>query len=581
MKAPLTQTALALSTLLIIGCGTDTGSQTDGSGSFSSGAVSSAGSQSVPLGSSSISHAVSSASTTSKSASSETGCSYLLESGGTAVTTLQGALRGVRSHDAYAFLGIPYAAPPVGARRWQAPEPPECRAEPLDADAYKSACPQVKFEPGDSVGQYAGDEDCLYLNVFKPVSPRTDSLPVMIFIHGGGNTQGSASLISNGARIYDGSYLAGGGDAVTVTINYRLGALGWLVHPALEQNGTSGNYGLQDQIMALHWIRDNIAAFGGDPENIMIFGESGGGVDVCALMTSPRAEGLFTRAAIESGGCVAADYAQRLAEGERFADDMNCSGTPDVHQCLMQTPAQTLVSTLSAPFQNGIVTTAFGPTVNGAQLTQHPYQALLDGAYNHVPLLIGTNRDETASVIAPGSITPAGFTLLLKATLPSAMLDEALALYPPGETNSEARSAMIAFTSDSQFHCPARRNALAAALHGDPVWRYLFDHAPDTFSGDFYGAVHGLELFYVFNTYVDALSAFVVTEDDHAVGALMANAWRRFADTGDPNGGNDPNWPRYSSEDPYLRIAAEPGSATGYRQSQCNFWDRVIASGDD
>ncbi len=508
-------------------------------------------------------------------------CGYELSPGTDTVTTLQGTVKGVRSEEAYAFWGIPFAAPPVDTLRWQSPQPPACRETPLNASAYPSACPQIRFDQDAGSGEYEGNEDCLYLNVFKPVSPLSDKLPVMVFIHGGGNTQGSAAQITNDARIYDGSYLAGSGDVVVITMDYRLGPLGWLVHPALEINGTAGNLGMQDQVAALQWVRDNAAAFGGDPGNVLLFGESGGGVDVCALLSSEKAAGLFDRAAIESGGCVAESYADRTAEGNAFVDDMNCSDAPDVRECLMQKTPQELVSTLSAPLSGGVAGSDFGPTVDGIWLTQRPDAALEAGEYNHVPLLIGSNRDETAISILPGSVTPSGFELFVKVVIPSDMWDEALSLYPPGSSNTEARLSKITFTTDAQFTCPARRFAKAVSAHGDAVWRYLFSHASDTAAGSFYGAVHGLELYYVFQTYVQSLPADDVSDDDRFVAELMGNDWRRFAATGDPNGGSDPFWPSYDvSNDPYLEISADAGAGQDYRNIYCDFWDRVAERGD-
>lgn len=507
--------------------------------------------------------------------SSETPCGCEISAGTDTVTTLQGTIKGTRSEDAYAFLGIPFAAPPIGALRWHPPQPPACRETTLNASSFQSACPQLSFDSTGDSGTYEGEEDCLYLNVFKPVTPLGDKLPVMVFIHGGGNTQGSAAKISNDARIYDGSYLAGG-DAVVVTLNYRLGALGWLVHPALEQNGTAGNLGLQDQAAALQWVRDNAAAFGGNPDRVMLFGQSGGAVDVCALLSSEKTAGLFDRAAMQSGGCVAESYATRLEEGEDFVSEMNCSAAPDIRECLMQKTPRELVSTLSPPLSGGVAGSDFGLTVDGVWLTQYPDTALETGDYNHVPLLIGSNRDETALSILPGSVTPTSFERFLKLVVPSEMWDEALSLYPPGESNAEARASKIAFTTDSQFTCAARRYAKTVSGHGDPVWRYLFTHTSDTIGGSFYGAFHGLELFYLFQTYTQAIPADSISDGDRVTAGLMGEYWRRFAATGDPNGGGDPFWPSYDAQnDAFFEINADASAGQEYRKTYCDFWDRM------
>ena len=511
--------------------------------------------------------------------SSSEGCRWEPAPGTDTVITTEGPIKGSGSNGTYAFLGIPFAEPPVGASRWQPPQPPQCRSQMLETVNYGMSCAQIRFEQGSDDGVYEGGEDCLYLNVFKPVHPEASALPVLFFIHGGGNVQGSASQISSGARIYDGSYLASGGDAIVVTTNYRLGPLGWLAHPALaDENGSIGNFGLQDQIAALQWIRNNISAFGGDPERILVFGESGGAVDVCMLLVSAKAQGLFSRALIQSGGCVAQSIETRSTEAETFFDAMGCGGTQDVRACLMTLDAQTLVADNEHPLQSGIVTGGYGPVIDGDWIADEPEALLASGMFNRVPFIVGTNADEMAMAIAPGTVTPGTFELFVKAALPFAYWEEALQLYPPGDTSEAARDAKIHLTTDAQFVCPARRLAREIAVVA-PVWRYSFEYAPDTVSGHFYGAIHGLELFYVFKTFQEALRPGEITQEDINVSDTMSGFWKAFAAFGTPNGVGTFIWPAYDAQgDSLLAITSEVGQIEGYRSEYCDFWDTVSAS---
>ena len=242
-----------------------------------------------------------------------------------------GKIQGQLNGNVYEFLGIPFAHPPVEGLRWKAPVFPGAWEGIKNTTEFAPLCPQKTFEQGDTTATIQGDEDCLYLNIWTPTLDDNE-LPVMVFIHGGGNQQGGASQKVAGIYLYEGKNLAERGDVVVVTIQYRLGPLGFLVHPGLEsesENGVSGNYAILDQILALKWVQNNISKFGGNPSNVTIFGESAGGVDVGDLLVSPLAEGLFHRAIIQSAVPVVDEYSNAKNEGIDFVNQFISSGTDE------------------------------------------------------------------------------------------------------------------------------------------------------------------------------------------------------------------------------------------------------------
>jgi para-nitrobenzyl esterase len=423
-----------------------------------------------------------------------------------------------------------------------------------------------------------GEEDCLYLNVWTPATTGSDR-PVMVFIHGGGNQQGSASPPPGGFEIYNGRYLAGRTGAVVVTLNYRLGPLGYLAHPGLgaeNAENRSGNYGLLDQLLALRWVQDNIAQFGGDPSRVMIFGESAGAVNVGLLLISPLAEGLFSRALMQSGTPTARPALVRRAEGTAFAAEMGCGqGTPEEQiACLRSLNPEALIADLASPVEGGIASPGWGAAIDGWVVPMNPFQALQQGAFNHMPVAIGSTADEM-SVSAPLVVTPANVELLFDLYVPEEFEAEGLELYPPGTTNIQARQSYVQAVTDAQFTAPARRVARAiAANQEEPVWRYFFNHS---LSGifSFLGAYHGLELIYVFQTIED--TNFNITPGDEAVESLMRSYWSRFADTGDPNGDGQPEWPQYEpAADTYIEIKPAAEAGAGLRTVKSDYWDRIL-----
>lgn len=508
-------------------------------------------------------------------------CWSLFLTAQTSVNTTFGHIQGGTEEGILSFKGIPYAKPPVGNLRWNAPQPPSPWTVTRMATTFAPKCPQKNFDstnPDTSVTE--GVEDCLYLNVWTPAL--TGSRPVMFFIHGGGNQQGSATESLNGALLYTGKYIASRKDVVVVTINYRLGPLGFLAHPALAlSNGskTSGNYGTMDQILALEWVKSNIAAFGGDPNNVMVFGESAGAVNTSVLLAVPSAKGLFHRAGIQSGSPVASPYALAESNGKSFATTMGCAtGTLDQQlACLNALPIEKILSVLDNPLAGGKVSLGWGPVVDGNVLPKDPALTIVTGQHNRMPVLLGSNADEMAA-FSPLVVTPAQVRTLFASYVPDAYEAEGLSLYPPGTTNTQARQSYIQTLTDAQFTAPARRMARGLDLaQTEPVWRYFFSHAQAGL-GSIFGSTHGLELPYLFQTVEDTNygKGASYNNNDKVVAKALLDYWANFARTGNPNGTETTVWPNYDwQKDSYIDIKSPIASGEGLRTQKSDYWDRA------
>jgi para-nitrobenzyl esterase len=466
--------------------------------------------------------------------------------------------------------------------RWRAPVEPD-KWSSIDAFEFKPECPQMMFEQGSDSGMYAGSEDCLHLNIWTPSNAL--NRPVLVFIHGGANQQGAASSERDGLHMYDGTGLASHENVIVVTIQYRLGPLGFLVHPGLEaenSDGTSGNYAILDQILALKWVINNIKAFGGDSSKVMVFGESAGALNTCALLVSPLAAGTFSRALVESGAATAGNYNQNKESGIGFIrDTMGCKGSnAEMIQAARKLPPKSIVASLNNALAGGIVNSAWGPVVDGHIIPEQPLSAISGGRFNRVPVVMGSNADEM-SVAAPATVTPSMVNLLVRSAVPTDLVNEGLTLYPPGSTNIEARKSYVGFLTDAQFTVNARRTSQAIASQNVTVYRYFFNHS---FTGiqSALGAFHGIELFYVFRTLPLTKSyglAGKMTRDDSLVMNSVSRYWARFAETGNPNSPEFPTWPSYSStNDPYLEIAPVCISGKGLRKEKCDYWDKVYSA---
>jgi para-nitrobenzyl esterase len=474
---------------------------------------------------------------------------------GERVSTTSGVAHGTRAGATWSYKAIPFAAPPVGDLRFRAPERAACADSEIDATAFGPRCPQL-----DS-GAYAGSEDCLQLNVWAPAATAAPR-PVMFWIHGGGNSVGTAA-----DALYDGRRLSEVGDVVLVSANYRLGQLGFLAHPSFGTG--SGNFGTLDLVQALGWVHDNIAAFGGDPGNVTIFGESAGARDVCTLLAAQPAAGLFHRAIMESGACkFLPTRSAAEAQGNKVVAATSCAQATDVPACLRALPVATLINALAGD-PGALGSSPYQPTIDGSVLVEQPSVAMTAGRHHAVPFLVGANADETGKV-APAVPSETAYQDLVHAQYGTTLGDRVLQQYPASRF-ATPRAAYVRVTTDSRFVCPAREIARAAdAGQTAAVYRYLFQYAgPSQF-----GVVHGLDVPFVFGTFDALLTAggqpYQPTATDLAVSATIQTAWTTFARTGVP--ATTPAWPVWTPTDPTLQLDASLSVADGIRTADCDFW---------
>ncbi|HEX5110371.1 MAG TPA: carboxylesterase/lipase family protein [Vicinamibacterales bacterium] len=441
--------------------------------------------------------------------------------------TEQGVLEGIEANGVTVFRGVPFAAPPVGDLRWRAPQPAPSWRGVRKADRFSPVCMQRGSYPEDAPPE-PSSEDCLYLNVWAPRG--ANRLPVMVWIYGGALRNGSAST-----PLYAGDRLARH-DVIVVTANYRLGVFGFLAHPELTQESatrSSGNFGLLDQIAALRWVTRNIAAFGGDPGRVTVFGQSSGAISISALMASPLAKGLFQRAIAQSGGLF--EPMQILPElslpgAEKAGLELAASAGAANIMALRAKPAEEL---LKVPFKPNVI-------VDGYVLARPPYEVFRDGQQNDVAVLVGVNRDEGEYFIRGRTITAANLRSELERDFPAFLID--LAGAPrAAASDEEAHAAVARFNGDLRFGWDMWTWARLAAGKGGRVFAYEFSRVPP--SGAL-GATHGAEMPYVFD-HLD-VQALPWTQADRRLASLMSAYWTNFAKTGDPNGAGLPAWPAFT-----------------------------------
>jgi para-nitrobenzyl esterase len=463
-----------------------------------------------------------------------------LHAGSLTVQTGQGKVRGKTIDDGKvkAFLGLPYAAPPVGDLRWKAPAPPAAWKGLRDATQFAHRCAQWQIwndyhflDPGPS-------EDCLYLNVYAPAEAKAASkLPVMVWIHGGGYAAGAGSepRYTNSALVSKG--------VVLVTINYRLGVFGFLATEELAKEGRAGNYGLMDMVAALRWVQQNIAGFGGDAGNVTIFGESAGSFAVSTLMVVSDARGLFHKTIGESGaafgnGLLMSTLAERAKRDQEWVDSLGVKNLAE----LRALPTAKLIEATSKE-QVGW----FSPVIDGRFLPESVPEIYAAGKQAHVPAIIGWNRDERAGTLSKGMTAEKWKAFAAEHYGKRA---EAFLAAFPGKSDEESVQSADAYTADAFIAASAWKWAEAQSQTGGaPVYRYRFDlpATPSEMHPEGEYAFHSDELEYVFGT-LDVRRGATWRPEDRKLSEQIVGYWTNFARTGDPNGRGLPHWPRYDTE---------------------------------
>jgi len=486
------------------------------------------------------------------------------------VNTKSGPVKGAISADGKVrvFKGIPYAAPPVGALRWKAPQPVAPWTTVREATSFGARCMQGNVFGDMNFRDSGPSEDCLYLNVWSPVPAmkKQPPLPVMVWIYGGGYAAGATSEPRQ-----DGEILAEKG-VVVVSMNYRLGAFGFLAHPGLAKEtgrSGSGDYGLLDQVFALEWVRKNIKAFGGDPANVTIFGESAGSFSVCGLMATPLAKGLFQKAIGESGAFFGSSLAIKPAAdaqlaGEKFAASLGASSIDELR-------AKSAADVLAASMKNPM---GFGVTIDGYYFPEDANAIYASGRQAHVPLLAGWNAQEVGAQMFFGKdpVTAEGFKTVLHTRYQDSA-DRLLELYP-ASSDEQTRQSAAALASDNFIaYSTWKWLELQRTTGQSTVYRYEFDDAPPGSPA----AYHSAEIEFVFEALPSKKLAW--RPEDTKLSDLMSSYWTNFAKTGDPNGPGLPPWPAYSvsSGNQVMHLSFDPKAAPEENRARYEFLGTLLA----
>ena len=495
------------------------------------------------------------------------------------VSTTSGKFAGLTIRNTNVWIGIPYAAPPVGALRWQKAQPYVVNSSQngiiRNATHYAPMCPQMDL---DGTVSSTSDEDCLYLNIWAPSmpSPRSTGYPVMLWIHGGGLVAGSSTTVIYDGLSWTNAAIQVNRSFIMVSMNYRLNVLGFFAQSALvdENEKAIANQGITDQRMAMKWVQDNIAQFGGDKNSVTLMGESAGAESVCIHIVSPLSAGLFHTGIMQSGPCdnmiYLRDKSFAYSTANNLALRVGCNMTDPVQQldCLKSINSTKLVaaighlsvpSSTSLAFSNiekVIISSPFSLIVDEIEIPVHPLRAFLSGDFNRVRVLIGANRDEFVfrGLYDALLISPVNAQNYLTCILPIVTYNnsELQVLYDPSRFNDNYTRACVALFSEYVFICGTRR--MAGYMSGQPTYLYTYDHAPEAswLSSPsivlWPGAYHGAELFSLFQTLGHSFygdSIFHSSELDLANSIRLY--WTNMITTGQPNNDFSPTWPQYSS----------------------------------
>lgn len=492
------------------------------------------------------------------------------------VTVSSGRLRGIAHGDVEAFWGIPYATSTAGDARWRPPVAVSTWQGTRDADQHVPACAQMAIGSDERVSSV--EEDCLAIDVYTPSTTSERPLPVMVWFYGGAFLYGRTDE-------YDGAMLASKG-VVLVMASYRVGPLGFAAHPSLDDGEVPlgvGNYGLRDQQLALAWVQQNAAAFGGDPSNVTIFGQSAGATSSCLHLVSPLSAGLFHRAILQSGSCqnLVASRAAGEDKAVQMARALGCEGE-DAAACLRGKSAEEVMLAAPPPLRPdgspGLHRLNWGPTVDGLLIPEAPRTLLGRGEFHQVPVLLGTNLDEGGFfVFVYGllNLDEEAFVTFLNRDYPPELVAQIQQKYPLASYESPS-AALAEVFGDSLFHCPMSADAERIAEQGIPIYQYHFTQPiPSGFLSNL-GTVHGAELPFVFGSTVQ--NAYFLAEEDLSLSETMMGYWTRFATTGDPNGDDAPAWPRIGPEENvYLELNKDQMAVkANLRESLCELWDARV-----
>jgi len=493
------------------------------------------------------------------------------------VTITAGQIKGApRSGGGAEFLGVPYAQPPIGDLRWHESLPAKPWTGVRSATTFGAPCSQPNLGDWNRRDAERGKEDCLFLNVIVPEWPVTKPLPVMFWIHGGANEGGTASspLYKDGTLVNHG--------VILVTVNYRLGIFGFLAHPELTAESahhSSGNYGLMDQVLALHWVRDNITRFGGDVNNITVFGQSAGAMDTSMLMTSPLAKDLFQKALAESGAEFTAPLLP-LSQAEQAGSKLaKAIGAPDGDgqiKHLRTLSAPDLLATLAKLDQRA--RPRVGPDIDGYVLPQQPAIVFATSQEAHIPFVYGTTTREFGSNQSADQLRTT-ITFAAGSFVGRALAAYGLANGGQGTTDPKYGTAADQWSADMIFRCPSVTQAAWHVAAHNATWEYEFNHAIP--GQEAQGAVHSADLPYVFGYFPKTGNiAGNFTDVDKKLADLIQIYWTNFAKTGNPNSSGVPSWPEQDDAGTYIQFQQDGKveTSTRLRAAQCDIYRQWLTA---